>query len=212
MAQELDLDALWQQVNEALRRGPINRALWEAAAAAKPLIIENDTLVVGFNPKDMRHASYLETTVNKNRIQEILQARTTQRLDLRCIEGDTLAAWEHTKERDAAREAKSRAGFEAVQAHRGVASKWEEFNQELIRFFAAQETRRTATRRARLLIKAMPMVAEKEAELRNEDPEAVELHERELNRVFEKIATQCDLPATQVALEYLRYKGSRKAG
>ena len=46
MADGLDLEALWQQVNEAIRRGPINRPFWEAAAAAQPVAIQDETLII----------------------------------------------------------------------------------------------------------------------------------------------------------------------
>ena len=211
MPAELDVEALWQQVNEAIRRGPINRGLWEAAAVAKPLTIEGDTLVLGFEPKDMRHASYLETTVNKTRIQEILQARTGRRLDIKCIEGATLQAWENVKQREAEREARLRASVEHVQAHGTTIRAWEDLNQRLISIFSSTEARRLPGVQATLLVKSLPMVYETDSQVRTSDPGAEVIHNRELNRIFEKLGTYCDLPPTQVALEYMRYRSSRKS-
>ena len=211
MSQQPDLNLLWQQVNEALHRGPINRPMWEAAMAAKPLAVEGETLILGFEPKDMRHASYLETTVNKTRIQEILQARTGRRLDVKCIEGATLEHWDRTKLREAETEAKARANIEHIQAHGTSVRAWEDLNQRLVKLFSATEARRFPTVLAGMLIKALPMVFETDAQVRTSDPGAEMIHNRELNRIFDKLGTYCDMSATQVALEFMRFRGSRKA-
>lgn len=210
MAQEADVNGLWQQVTEALHRGPINRPLWEAAGAAAPLVMENETLILGFQPKDMRHASYLETTVNKTRIVEILQARVGRRIDLKCIEGATLQAWESTKVREADQEARARAKVEHIQAHGTTIRAWEDLNQRLVKLFSATEARRFPTVLAGMLVRALPMVYETDAQVRTSDPGAETIHNGELNRIFDKLGTYCDMPSTQVALEFMRYRGTRK--
>jgi len=204
------LEALWQEVNAALRRGPINRGLWEAAAAAHPLALENDVLVLGFEPKDMAQAGYLETTMNRNRIREILQARTGRRLDIKCIEGATIEAWENVKRREQELEAKAQAQVEHLQAHGTTIAAWEDLNQRLVRLFSSTEIRRLPSVLASLLVKSLPMVYETDVQVRTSDPGAEALHNRELNRIFDKLGTYCDLPATQVALEYMRYRSSRR--
>jgi hypothetical protein len=211
MVDSAKLEALWQQVNEALRRGPVNRALWEAAAAAHPLALDGGFLVVGFEPKDMPQAGYLETTINRNRIREILQARTGRRLDIKCIEGATLEAWEHAKLREQELEAKAQAQVEHLQAHGTTIAAWEDLNQRLVRLFSSSEIRRLPSVLASLLVKSLPMVYETDAQVRTSDPGAEAIHNRELNRIFDKLGTYCDIPATQVALEYMRYRGSRRS-
>ena len=211
MSEGIDVKQLWQSVNAALRRGQtINRALWEAADAAQPLAISDDVLVLGFEPKDMRHASYLETTINKNKIQEILQARTGRRLDVKCIEGATIEHWERTKSREAESEAKSRAILETTLAHTSSTKAWEDLNQRLLMLFQSTEARRLASVQASLLVKSLPIIYETDAQVRASDPGAEMIHNRELNRAFEKLATYCDLPSTQVALEYMRLRGSKR--
>lgn len=211
MAEGINLETLWQEVNQALHRGPINRPFWEAARAAVPLAIEDETLILGFQPKDMRHASYLETTVNKNRIQEVLQARTGKRMDIKCIEGATAEAWENTKAREREQEDKLRADYVQLRAHRTSLEAWGELSQRLTNLYATTRARSLPIVQATLLVKCLPMLFELDTELRSEDPDATMLHDRELNRLFDKIATFCDLPACQVALEYMRFRSSRKS-
>ena len=46
MPEAIDLQALWAQINVELRKASINRSLWEAAGAAKALVIDGDKLAV----------------------------------------------------------------------------------------------------------------------------------------------------------------------
>ncbi len=211
MAADIDLQKLWQAVNQALRRQPVSRAVWEAADAAVPLELDGEMLVLGFEPRDMRHASYLETTVNKARIQEILQAKTGKRLDVRCIEGTAPDTWENTKAREAEQQARTRAGFDHLRTHGTAITAWETLSHNLTNLFANTEARRLYTVQAATLVKVLPMVYETDTSARAADPDATAINDRELNRIMDKLATFADLPPTQVALEYLRYRGSRKA-
>lgn len=194
-----------------VRRLPgTTRTLWEAVQAAVPLTIEGEMLVLGFDPKDMRHASYVETRINKSQVQQVLQAKTGKRLDIRCIEGATVEAWERTKAREADRERATQEALDAQRAHSASIQGWSQLGADLQALFASTEARRYATSQAQLLIKALPMVYDTESRVRQQDPEAAHEAVMGLNRAFDRIATVCDLPATQVALEYLRYKATRK--
>jgi hypothetical protein len=211
-ATELDLQELWQAVIQALHRGPVNRGLWDAVAAARPLALENDTLVLGFDPRDMRLAGYLQTSSNRARLQEILLARTGRRLQLRIIEGDTLQDWERVKQLDRLTEQRAEEQLREVTARRDSIRAWEDLNDALIKLFSGTGVRRYPINLARLLAKALPMVYETDSKVRADDPEGAEYHDRELNRICDKLAVYCDLPATAVAMEYLRYRLSRRAG
>jgi len=211
MAEQTAVQALWEQVNQAVRRGPINRSLWEAVEAAVPLTIDEDVMILGFEPKNMRHASYIETTVNKTRILEIVQARTGKRLDLRCIEGADKEAWERAKSREQESEQRARDAFESRQVHATSLQSWEDLGSRLQNLYSRAEARRLALVQAQMLVKSLPLIYEVDSEVRRRDPEGEYIHNRELNRVFDRVGTFCELSPTQVALEYLRYRGSRKA-
>ncbi len=212
MGEKPDLQALWKDVDQALRRRPgTSRALWDAVSAAVPLTIEDDALVIGFEPKDMRHASYVETRVNKAQVQEVLQAKTGRRLDLKCIEGATVGHWDRHKEREAERVRVSTESMAERQTHKVSHVGWEELLGNLQVLFADTPGRRHATVQAHLLVKALPLVYDVEMRVRSADPESEQIAMQGLNRAFDRIATVCELPPSQVALEYLRYKSARKA-
>ncbi len=208
---EIDLEALWKSVIEVLHRGPVNRSLWDAVARAKPLTIDNGTLILGFKPEDMRFAGYIETSANRARIQEILLARTGHRLQIRCIEGDTIKDWERVKQLDRLAEQRAEAQVKHLEARRDTIRAWQDLNEELIKMFTATAMRRYPINLARMFAKALPLVYETEMRVRANDPEGAEYHDRELNRLCDKLGSYCDLPPTVVAMEYLRYRASRRA-
>lgn len=207
---ELDLERLWKETNEILREGPINRALWDAAEAAKPLALDGDLLVLGLPASEFRHASYLQTDINRAKLRQILHARTGRFLDLRVIEGTTPEAWERTKQRERAAEEKALAGIRRAATYKGAEAAWETANQEVSAIFTGVRARAYATVKARLLAKVFPVVLRAEQEARAQERGDEEAHERYLNRLLDRIATHVDLPPTAVALEYLRYAASHK--
>jgi len=209
---ELDIEQLWRETNQILREGPINRALWDAAEAAKPLALDGDLLVLGLPASEFRHASYLQTDVNRAKLRQILHARSGRYLDLRVIEGTTPEAWERAKQREREAEEKALAGVRRAATYKSAEAAWEAANQQISAVFTGVRARAYATVKARLLAKAFPVVLKAEQEARAQESGAGEAHERYLNRLLDRIATHVDLPPTAVALEYLRYAASHKRG
>lgn len=208
--QSLDIKALWATVNQLLREGAVNRALWDAAEAAKPLVLEGDLLVLGLEPKDMRHASYLTTEINKTRVRQILHAQTGRNLDLTVIPGSTAEDWEKTKGRQQVVETEAEARLRVMSQYRGAQAVWEKANRDVTEMMGSTRSRAWSTARAKLLAKSFPLIYEAEQGARKEEPGAEETHERYLNKLLDKVATWTELPATAVALEYLRFCASQK--
>lgn len=206
-----DLEKIWQRVNEQLRRGPVNRSLWDAALTAKPITVEGDLLVLGVPPKQARYASYLETAVNRRQVLEILQAVAGRPLDFRVIEGTSLADWERVKEVERLAVERAAAGFGAQVSARTSADAWEQLSETLLRMFSGSALRYPINL-AQTFAKALSLIYDTETRVRAEDPENTAFHDKQLNRLCDKLATYCELPATLVALEYLRYRARRQAG
>lgn len=211
MADGPDLVGLWKRVNELLRKGDVNRSLWDAAAAARPLVLEGDTLVIGLAPADMRHAGYLSTPSNRAQVQNIIREITKRSLEIEVIEGTTPEDWEKRKHRDTHQVDATTKHIEFRTAHGDALAAWEGLNQQLHQYYTENMgIRRFADQLARTLIKLLPLVAEAEDKAREADPDAEQLHNQHLNRALDRLSTYCEIPATVVALEYLRYRSSRK--
>ena len=87
---------------------------------------------------------------------------------------------------------------------------WDTLAADMHRMFSETQLRRFPEQVARLLIRLLPVVGEAEDKAREAEPEAEQLHFTHLNRAFDKISTYTDIPAPIVALEYIRYRSSRK--
>ncbi|MEN6547241.1 MAG: hypothetical protein ABFE07_14490 [Armatimonadia bacterium] len=210
MSAELDLQELWKLVNGFVKTIGINRSLWEATAAAKPLAVDEDTLVLGFKPAEMRLSGYLTTPANKVQIEGFIAKQVGRRLSLQVIEGDTPEAWEKYKERLQAQVDHTLDRVQFRSDHKGALGIWETLAADMHKMFTETQQRRFADQLARLLIRAIPIISEAEDKAREAEPEAEQVHFIHLNRAFDKLSTYTDIPAPIVALEYLRYKSSRK--
>lgn len=210
MSDELDLQAVWAEVNVEIRKGAINRSLWEAAAAAKAVAIDGDAFVVGLTPAEMRLAGYLTTPANRVQLESIIARLVGRRLNLTTIEGQTPEAYARWQERQASTIDHALQQAEFRSAHQGALGIWEELSPTMHKLFTETGVRRFPEPLARLLIKTLPVIADAEDRAREAEPEAEQLHFTHLNRAFDKLSTYTDIPAPIVALEYLRYRTSRR--
>jgi hypothetical protein len=211
MSTQVDLKTLWEEVNETLRTGAVNRPLWKAAITAVPLKLEEDTntLVLGMPSNQMELAGHLETRINKARVQEVVQAKLGRRLDITVIEGDTFEAYERYVEKERFRaEAAEQAHARALGIASAAAS-WDALNEQILLTHGQTEARRFVTNRAKFLVRCVRMVVEAEERIRAREPGKGEFHDRQVARAVEKIASLADAPPMMVSLEYLRYRSSR---
>ncbi|MHB8995061.1 MAG: hypothetical protein ACYC63_07425 [Armatimonadota bacterium] len=210
MPDSSDLQAAWKQVDVEVKKGSINRSLWDAIAAAQPLAIDGDKFIVGLSPANMRMGGYMTTPQNRRQIESVLQKETGQQLELTVIEGDTAAAWERYKERMQSQVDHTLDQAQFRSEHKGALGVWDTLAADMHRMFSETQLRRFPEQVARLLIRLLPVVGEAEDKAREAEPEAEQVHFTHLNRAFDKISTYTDIPAPIVALEYIRYRSSRK--
>ena len=210
MPENSELHTLWQNVNIELRKGDIDRSLWEAARAAVPLTVDEEVLILGLKPGDMRMGGYLTTPAKRTQIVAIIERLSGRRLDLQVIEGDSAEAWEKHKQRHQAQVDRTLDQAQFRSEHKGALGVWESLSAELHKLFSETQQRRFPEQLARLLIRALPILADAEEKAREAEPEAEQLHFTHLNRSFDKLSTYTDIPAPIVALEYMRYRGSRR--
>lgn len=211
MSTQVDLKNLWEEVNDTLRGGAVNRPLWKAAFTAIPLELEEDTntLVLGMPSKHMELAGHLETRINKARIQEVVQAKLGRRLDIKVIEGETTEAYERHAERERLRaEAAEQAHARAMGVATAAAS-WDALNEQILLTHGQTEGRRFVTNRAKFLVRCIRMLAEAEDRIRSREPGKADFHDRQVARTIEKLASLADAPPMVVSIEYLRCRSSR---
>ncbi len=207
---EVNAEQVWQRVVELLRGEDVNPPVWNAVWAAQPVTIDENTFVLGFKPVDMHHASYLETSATRSIIHRLLKQAAGRDLQLRCIEGTTMEAWQRTKAREQAAVEHLTGAVRERTEIRTAQQRWEKLDQDVANVIRRTRTRGLALTNAKLLLETLPMIAETETAARRAAPQLSELHDRELNRIFDRLATSCSISATAVALEYLRVISRRQ--
>ncbi len=205
MAEELDVEELWRQMAALLHKGDMNPQLWEAVDAVRPLTVDDDTVILGLTPAQMRFGSYIETGRNKAQLQQPLEQITGRHLDLRVIEGTTVAHWERIKQRESAGMQAVTADVRARTAQKGPRAIWSSGAEQIYEIFTGTRARARGTDLARLMGKSVIAIREVERAAREEAPDDDELHSQQLNRIIDRVATYCSVPSTVVALEYLHY-------
>ncbi len=210
MSEQMDLEELWKQAQEALVAEDTSRSVWDAARAAVPIALEDEALVLGFTPLNMKHASYLTSTLNKPKVQNAVEHVLGRRVDIVTVEGDTVEAWEREKERQARRAEAAAARLRESVAAAGTELIWQELYEEIGKIFRSVRDRRFPLSRGKMVTTALKQVLDAEKRAHEEDPEGADVGNKAINRAIDRIATLAEMPATTVAIEYLRMRGAER--
>src|SRR4051795_11841041 len=89
-----NLDPMWKYVTDQVKDKISLPALWRAMEAAKPLTLNGDDLILGFDPAEMHQSGLITDDRHRHIIEQLIEAATRRRLRVRIIPGQTLADWE----------------------------------------------------------------------------------------------------------------------
>jgi hypothetical protein len=201
---EMDAATVWKSANAELHKGDLIPSLWEAAANATPIMIDGDVLVLGFPSAEIGLRSHLESAPNRARLRKIVSAVAGRDMEVRVVEGVTAEAWEAVKARESQTEALRGEKAEREFAARSQLVGWEQLRDQLNKQFADQASSRTPQLLAAYLVEVLPLVKKTYETVRESGTVTDEINERQLSRVIDKIAAQCNVPSTLVALELQR--------
>lgn len=204
----MDIDALWEQVLAAFKqRADFDVGLWRSLEAARPVALDGGYLVVGLTPETSDLKARLLEEFNSHLITRIIRSLSPELAEVtfRVIDGTSPEDWEREKEIDEARrqhiarEAPRRAALEQVSLT------WETLAEQLSHKFTQARAGRYPQTAAQFLLECFPAMQELESQ--GGDAEAVA---RRLARVLNRLGGLTGIPAAQVGLEYLRFKGQSK--
>lgn len=203
------LPVLWANCVDRLKDRVVNRSFWEALEMTQPITIEDDTLIIGLDAANFNRASHIQQSANMRAVTQTVEEFFRQPLQVRLIEGTTLADWETTKER----EAQIAAMREQAATRQTVAAVhtdgWDGLLDQVARLYAQIPNRAFPQNKARYLNEALYLVVEAMDSLYPDNPD--ETAERGLARVLERIAGAVEIPAPIVAFELERLRAWRKA-
>ncbi|MCS6777480.1 MAG: hypothetical protein RMJ43_12825 [Chloroherpetonaceae bacterium] len=203
------LPTLWANCVERLKDRVNNRSFWEAIEATQPITIEDSTLIIGLDALNFNLASHIQQTATMHAVNETVREVFQQPLQVRLIEGTTLADWEMLKEREA-QLAASRQQSEVRPAPVDVhADSWDALYDQIARLYATTPYRSLPQGKARYANEALYTLVEAMDTLYPAD--ADEMTERSLARILDRIAGASEIPASVLAFELERLRAWRKS-
>lgn len=193
---------VWKAALPEIRQSVTGVGVWTALNSAVPLAFEGGVVVLGLRYEDNELAGHLKLPQIKRAVEVVIGKRTGQPVQLRVIEGATLADWERAKRRDAEAKRLQEAAEERQRAE--IASKhgWESVYEQLGRRFAAVPNKSLPQNRAKFYLESIELVAAARREADRDD-----LGERNFARCLERLAQYAEMPATVVAIDVLRKAG-----
>ncbi|HEY3411757.1 MAG TPA: hypothetical protein VGM51_01740 [Armatimonadota bacterium] len=195
------LDEFWQRAMSAIKGRIIQPTMWRALEQLKPLLIEDDTLILGLSSGLAYHASHLTSSDRRNAVENVLSDMLGKRTSFRIIEGDTLEDWEQAKIRDAAAQSSNVAKRVARDRGRALEESWEDVSDEIYRVYSRIPLKQLPQNRAAFFKAALPLLNDARQKYMTGDNGKEETSQRAYARTIEKVATLSDLPPTWVALE-----------
>jgi hypothetical protein len=195
---------LWKKVEDRVKDRVNHRSLWEVMEKAVGIAIEGDTFIVGLNARNFNEAGHMNVSEHKNAIEQAASTFAGRPLKLRIIEGDTLADWVSTKQRDERVAAMRTATYERRDRDQAASQNWDTLYDYVSRAYSALPMRSLPQSKARYLTDMLYVIGDAMVQLYPENPD--ESADRMLARVIEKVASNAEVPGTLVALELERLR------
>jgi hypothetical protein len=199
---------LWKKVEDRVKDRVNHRSLWEVMEKVRGIAVEGDTFIVGLDARYFNEAGHMNVAEHKNAIEQAVATFAGRPLTVRTIEGDTLADWVNTKQRDERVAAMRSATYERRDRDDAASQNWDTLYDYVSRAYSALPMRSLPQSKARYLTDMLYVVSDAMAQLYPETPD--EAAERMLARVVEKVASNAEVPGTLVALELERLRAWQK--
>jgi hypothetical protein len=207
------IQQLWSQTVERVKREVMAPSLWRALERTVPVIIENNTLAVGFAAGDGQLAGTLNSGDYRSAVERALRAVSgNNSLNVRIIEGTALSDWEYAKARDAAAVQQRQQAAQRRYVEAAAFNSWDEIYDQVSRLWANSEYRALASGKARFLDQALGLVQKALDSLAPSGSGTDEQTERGLSRVIERVASYTSSDASLVAYLLLQRQGGSGGG
>jgi hypothetical protein len=203
-ASNLSPAELWKKTEDRVKDRVNHRSLWETMEKAVGIAIEGDVFIVGLNARNFNEAGHMNVSEHRNAIEQAASTFAGRPLKVRIIEGDTLADWVATKQRDERVAAMRTVTYERQDRNEAAAQNWDTLYDYVARAYSALPNRSLPQSKARYLTDMLYVLSDAMNQLYGDQPD--ESTERLLARVVEKVASNADVPATLVALEIERLR------
>lgn len=207
-ADSLSAPQLWTKTVNIVKDRVVNRSFWEAMESAVGIAIEDDTLIVGMNPRIFNNAGHLTVSDHRNAIEIAAREIAGRPISLRVIEGDTPEDWVATKNREARVARMRQDTYQQRDREEAQAQSWDSLHDYIARSYSNTPHRSLPQSKARFMTEMLRAVSDTMDQLC--PAHADETTERHLARIIEKVADGAGMPPSVVALELDRLRESTR--
>ncbi|MGV3720226.1 MAG: hypothetical protein ACO1SX_04880, partial [Actinomycetota bacterium] len=167
---QIDLNALWKYVTDQVKSRTTQPSLWRSMEGARPLTIEDEELILGYQAELSMQAGLMMDVQNKNLIEQVIESATRKRLRIRVIDGETLADWEAYKQQQVeAKRLQEQARLQYQQQMKSGVS-WDAVAEQLVRKYSNTPNRTLSSVQGRYLDEAVETLAEAYGRLMGDSP------------------------------------------
>jgi hypothetical protein len=198
-----ELAEVWNEALPTIRNGLTGVGIWTALNLARPIALENGTLVLGLPHSEMELAGHLRMPMTKRLIETTVGGLLNSPITARVIDGTEQADWEVEKKRDAEKQRLSMQHMEKMRAELSARSNWDHIFEQLSRKYAAVPNKSLPQNKARFFEEALAMLAEARRDQSTWD----DLQERNFARCIERLSQYSEVPSTIVATLVLQKSG-----
>lgn len=198
-----DAVAIWKETLPQVMNSVTGRGVWAALNAVRPIILDENTLVLGLASSDNELAGHLRLPQTSRIIETFAGRVSNLPIRVRIIDGVTPEDYERAKRRDVERRRLQDAEFTKMRAELEARTSWDTIYEQISRKFAAMPNKSLAQNRARFYDEVVSVVADAHQSMSDTD----DMNERNFARCIERIAQYSDIPSTLVAVDVLRRAG-----
>lgn len=198
-----ELAEVWNEALPTIKNGLTGVGIWTALNLAKPIALEDGTLVLGLPHSEMELAGHLRLPMTRRMIETTVGDIVGTPINARVINGTENEDWEIEKRRDAEKRRLTEQSMAKERAELGARANWEHIFEQLARRYASTANRSLPQNRARFFEEALAMLVEaRQAQTSWDD-----LGERNFARCVERLANYAEVPSTLVASMVLQRAG-----
>lgn len=199
----MDVEQVWNQALPIIIQQVSGRGVWAALNAVRPVVQEENVLVLGIAAKDSELAGHLRIPSTKKLLEMVISKQLNAQISIRIIDGVTVADYDVVKRRDAERRRLQEAELTKMRAEMTSKTSWDAVYEQLARRFAAVTNKSLPQNKARFFEEAVALVAE----ARQSQAQWDDIGERNFARCLERVAQYVDIPSTLVAIQVLTKAG-----
>ncbi len=193
----IDLNALWKYTREQVTHKIALPALYRSMEAAKPVALDGDVFVLGYDAGAMHQAGLVADHRNKNVIEQVLEAATRKRLRVLIIPGTEPEDYDLYRQQQAEG---ARLQAEAREKYRQEVERggtWDAIAEQLSRKFSGMENRGLPNVQGAYLDQALDILAEAYDRLMPDAPS--ELEQRSYCRALDRVQERAQVPSSLIA-------------